>query len=132
MQTAIMGGEIDIAVMDLGTVIGAGSRVRPLMVLSPQRQPKLPNVPTARELGHPGVEGDVWYGMFAPAGTPEPVIARISAELAKILAMPDVKEKVDGIGMQTRHAAPSQMTQIIRQDSARWAAIIQAAGIRAD
>lgn len=132
MQAAIMGGEIDVAVMDLGSVLGAGNRVRPLMVLSPNRQPKLPDVPTARELGYQRVEGDIWYGLFAPAGTPEAIRSRLSSELVKILAMPDVREKAAGIGMETKHSTPAQLAEIMKEDSLRWGKIIQAAGIRVD
>jgi len=92
----------------------------------------LPDTPTAAEAGLPGFEVAATYGVLAPAGTPKAVVARLNAEIAKILQMPDVRAKFDQQGVIPMHTTPEQTTQHIRGEVAKWAKVIQQANVKAD
>ena len=95
---AMMGGEVDEVVMPVSTAmpqIRAG-RCGPLAVLTEQRIPTLPDVPTGIEAGVDGFTMPLWYGMFAPAATPRDIVSRLSRELVKVLETPDMRERLDG------------------------------------
>ena len=99
----LMGGEVDMVVIGPPAAmphIQAG-KVRALAVLSKERVPSLPNVPTSKEAGIDNFEVTTWYGILAPAGTPRDIVNRLNAEWIKIAAMPDTKEKMQNAGFET-------------------------------
>ncbi len=95
-------GQVDMEVLAAPAALGQiqSGRVRALAVLSPERMPDLPNVPTAREQGFPNFDISVWYGMLAPAGTPRDIINRLNAELIKAVTAPDMKPKLAQAGVE--------------------------------
>ncbi|MDT7833584.1 Bug family tripartite tricarboxylate transporter substrate binding protein [Aquabacterium sp. OR-4] len=125
----------------LGNQIGAGlgsvpdfidnhrhGKLRVVAVMGDKRQAQLPDVPTLAELGLPGFEDLPFYGVFAPAGTPRPVTDAFSAALAKVVALPDVKERLTAMGLSVGHVPGAQFGAKERAYSAAWAKVIKASG----
>ena len=107
----MMGGEVGMVVVGIPpsqAQIQAG-KVRALAVLSEERLPAFPNIPTAKEAGIDNFEVTTWYGILAPAGTPRDIVARLNGELVKIIAMPDTKEKMQNAGIRADVEHPREV-----------------------
>ena len=89
----------------------------------------LPEVPTFAEAGLPGFDGS-WQGVLAPAGTPKAIVDKLSSEIGRFAAMPDVKEKLQSQGLEPHYATPEQLAVIVRADTARYMKIIKDANIK--
>ena len=144
LQSAPYRGSAPMMADMLGNQIGAGvasvpdfienhkaGKIRVVAVLGNTRQAALPDVPTFAELGLAGFEDVPYYGIFAPAGTPKAVIDRFSSELAKVVAMPDVKEKLTAMGLTVGHMPPAQLGTTEQAYAQTWARIIKASGFQA-
>ncbi len=107
-------------------------RLRALAVLAPQRSAALPDVPTAAEAGLPELDVTTWYGLLAPAGTPRPVIARLNAEIARIMHAPELQERLVSMAAEPRTSTPEEFGAYIRQEAARWGEVVRKAGLRAE
>jgi tripartite-type tricarboxylate transporter receptor subunit TctC len=107
-------------------------KLRPLGVTSKERSPLTPDIPTMAEQGFPELVALNWWGVLVPAGTPKPVIDKLNADLVKVLAMPDVKEKFAALGVEPMSSTPDQFGQWIQAETARYAKLIKEAGIRAE
>jgi len=107
-------------------------KLRGLAVASPARIAILPEVPTLAEAGYPGILSENWYGLYAPAGTPKDVVARIYADLAKALADAEIKHKLALQGAETRELDPEQSAQFVRAEMAKWAKVVKASGAKID
>ncbi len=105
--------------------------VRPLAVSSATRDPSLPDVPTIAEQGIPGFEALAWWGVFAPAGTPAPIIDRMNAEMSKILQDPTVKDQLSTRGMNLRLSTPAQLGNFLNGEIDRWSKVVKEHKIRA-
>ncbi len=105
--------------------------MRGLAVTSLKRTPLMPDLPTIAESGYPGFEAISWFGLLAPARTPEPVIAKAYQQAVKVAAMPDVREKLAQLGFDTSADTPDAFAAIIKSDIAKWAKVIKDAGIKA-
>jgi tripartite-type tricarboxylate transporter receptor subunit TctC len=105
-------------------------KVRALAVLSPQRNPVLPDVPTSAEVGLSALEGGAWFGLLAPAGTPRPIVDWLNAEAHKAFAAPEVRERLGKQGLQLPLGTPEEFGALIAAESARWAAVIRQGGIK--
>jgi tripartite-type tricarboxylate transporter receptor subunit TctC len=97
----------------------------------PKRTEALPDVPAISE-AVPGYVGDAWHGLFAPAGTPRPVIDKVAADVAKVLAMPEIREKLAGMGLETVGNTPAEFAAIVKNDHAKWGKVIRDANIKLD
>ena len=126
-------GEVDFGTFALAPAIPIvrAHRVRPLAALTEQRLPVLADVPTAREQGVDLVSVQ-WYGMLTSAGTPKPIVDRLSAELQKAVMSPEVKAKLASSGIDTVTSTPEQFRDLIRSETDRYAKVIKAAGISVD
>jgi tripartite-type tricarboxylate transporter receptor subunit TctC len=107
-------------------------KLRPLAAASAQRHRLLPEIPTFAELGHGGMDISLWYGIAAPAGTPQPVVRRLNSEFAKILEMPGIRESFAEQGADPAGGSPEQFDAFIREESARWREVVKQAGIKPD
>jgi tripartite-type tricarboxylate transporter receptor subunit TctC len=107
-------------------------RVRGIAVSSAKRSVAIPQVPTIAESGVPGFEVVGWYGMLAPAHTPQAIVARLNGELLKILQAPDVRDRLWGEGAEPVGNSPAEFTAFIKTDIARWAKVIKTAGAKLD
>ena len=94
--------------------------------------PALPDMPTFTEAGLHNFDVSYWQGVLAPAGTPRPIVGKISAEIAKILAMPDVREKLVSLGADPFISNSDQFTALIKMESAKYAKVVKAANIKVD
>jgi tripartite-type tricarboxylate transporter receptor subunit TctC len=131
---ALIGGEIDEVIVSAATVlpqIRAG-RVRALAVLAESRVAALPEVPTAKEAGVDGLVVPIWYAMFAPAATPREIVTRLNHEIVKALTAPDLREKLAASGIDAWPGSPEDLAALVRSETARYAAIIEKAGVHAD
>jgi tripartite-type tricarboxylate transporter receptor subunit TctC len=107
-------------------------RVRLLAAASSQRSPLLPDVVTIAEAGYPGYALDIWLGVTMPAHVPSPIVTKVSAEIARVLNVPDVKARLAPQGVDIATSSPQALAKVIRADYERWGKIIKAAGIKAD
>jgi tripartite-type tricarboxylate transporter receptor subunit TctC len=106
-------------------------KIRVVAVIGDKRQAVLPDVPTFAELGLAGLEDLPYYGFFAPAGTPAAQLDKFNAALAKVLAMPDVREKLTAMGLTVAYQPQAQFTPVVRKYSAAWEKMIKASGYQA-
>src|SRR5262249_23466457 len=107
-------------------------KLRALAVATGKRLSALPEVPTMAEAGFPEVEGNFWVGMFAPAGTPADIVALLNREIGNVVTLPDMKQRLDALGFEPAATTPLEAAATLRSDSAKWAKVIQAAGIKAE
>ena len=108
------------------------AKVRALAVTGAKRSPALPEVPTIAEQGFPGVEATAWYGVLAPAGTPRPIVARLHDEVVKILKLPDVVQKLDGLGFEIVGSTPEAFGGYIKSEIKKWEKVVKASGAKAE
>jgi tripartite-type tricarboxylate transporter receptor subunit TctC len=127
----LIGGHIAMMIPDFGTAIPQikDGKMRPLAVLTKQRSPLLPEVPTLDETIMPGYDVLAWAGMFAPANTPPEVIATLAKELEQIVARPDVKEQFVNSGIEPYWGDTEQFSQFVKDELVKWTALIKEAGI---
>ncbi len=130
--TDLLGGQIQMLITALPTVdsfIRQG-RLKALAFTSAKRVPGLPDVPTLAEAGLAGFDISSWYGILAPAGTPQDVIRRLNADIVKILGQKDVRDRFTALGTELVGDTPAQFAKAIREDTVRWAQVVQAANIK--
>jgi len=127
----LLGGQISFMFAQTSAALPQiqSGKLRALGVASAKRSPQLPEVPTIAESGLPGFEAVSWYALLAPAGTPKEVVTKMQAEVARILQMPDVREKLAGLGGEPVGNTPEQLTAMLRTESARYADIVKRANI---
>jgi tripartite-type tricarboxylate transporter receptor subunit TctC len=104
-------------------------RLRAIAVTSAKRSAALPNVPTMQEAGFQGQEADTLQGMLLPAGTPKHIVDRLHGEIVRIVSLPDVKEKVVGLGFDIIASSPQQFAAQIKAEVERWTKVVRSAGI---
>jgi tripartite-type tricarboxylate transporter receptor subunit TctC len=133
-RTDVLGGQIEMmfdAITTMAPNVQAG-RVHALATTGRTRSAVLPNVPTVAEAGVPGYDAVIWLGIMAPSGTPKPVIDRLNAEVRKVIARADIKEAWKKQGAETMDMSPEQFGEFLRGDIAKWAKVVQEAGIKVD
>ena len=130
----LLGGQVPVAFNVMAPAMGnlqAGT-LRAMAVLGPQRSSLLPDVPTAAESGLPGFEAMLHYGLLAPAGTPRPIVARLNAELRKVVDSEDVKQRIHADGGDMLVSTPEEYSADIDQEEKKWSALIRKLGLRVD
>jgi len=113
----------------VGPHIKAG-KLRPLAVTSSKRVKTLPDVPTLVEAGLPGYEIGSWQAIFAPAGTPKPIVQKLNTSIVGVLKMPDVQERLAGLGMDTVAGTPDELGQFQKAEVVKWSKIVKEANIK--
>ena len=132
MIIGLLGREVDLAFDSLSSSlpqIQAG-KFRALAVSTLQRSPVLPQVPTIAESGVPGFDVSVWYGIFAAAGTPAPIVQRLNAEFIKAMAAPAAKAAIEGAGYQIVGSTPAQLDAYVKAEIARWSKVVKDSGAK--
>ncbi|AEG91944.1 Bug family tripartite tricarboxylate transporter substrate binding protein [Ramlibacter tataouinensis] len=131
--TDLVGGQVQVSVQSLPSSIAfiRSGKLKVLGVVNEKRVAALPEVPTIGETVQ-GLGYTPWYGLFAPAGTPKPVLAQLQAELAKALDAPDVREKLAGVGAEPYKSSPEQFAAMIRGELPRWAQVVKDSGATVD
>lgn len=130
----LIGGNVHLVFSTVSTAIGSikAGKVRPLGMTGNQRFELMPEIPTISEAGLKGFEVNNWYGLFAPAGTPQNIVARLHAEAAKALAAPDVKRRLLESGIVATASSPEQFAAYVKNETQRWAKVIRDARIKLD
>jgi tripartite-type tricarboxylate transporter receptor subunit TctC len=105
-------------------------RLNALAVTNAKRSPIVPNVPTVAESGLPGFEALQWFGIFVPSATPKDVIGRLNAEIVKALKLPDVRERLTGLGAEIVGSTPEQFAAFQKADMAKWAKVVKESGAK--
>jgi len=131
--TDVIGGRVSMTLQNMGTVLPhvKEGRLRGLVVTSLKRASVIPELPTLAESGLPGFEAISWFGLMAPAGTPAPIIAKAHQQAIKVANMPDIREKLAALGLDTTSDGPAELATIIKSDTAKWAKVIKDANIKA-
>jgi len=131
---ALVGGEVSLAFATMPSAIGyvKSGRLRGIAVTTEKRSPSTPELPTIAETGVKGYEAGSWYGLSAPAGTPKEIVARLHAETLKVVALPDVKERLFNAGFEIVTSSPEQFAAFTRSEIQKWGKIVKSAGLKAD
>ena len=132
--TDLIGGHVQAMVSALQTAAPhvQSGKLRMLAVMSGQRSGAFPYVPTMREEGLPQLEVETWYGVLAPAGTPDVIISNINSKLNALLKDPGIRDFMAKQGMAPAGGAPDRLASLLKQELARWSRVVSAAGIKAD
>jgi tripartite-type tricarboxylate transporter receptor subunit TctC len=132
--TELLSGQVQImfnSAVSMLPQVRAG-RLRAIAMTGARRSPAMPELPTVAESGVPGYEATSWYGILAPAATPRAIIDKLYREIAKIVQMPDVRERLIADGAEPAGTSPAEFTAHIKRELARWAKVIQDANIRVE
>ncbi len=131
--TALLGGQINVLFNPASTLVPheKSGKLRLLAVASAKRVDSL-SLPTVSESGLPGFESGVWFGLFAPAGTPAPIIANLNAVVNAILKDKQVADVLNGSGLIPIGGTPAELKDLLAFDTVRWAAVVKASGLKID
>ncbi|WP_291847827.1 tripartite tricarboxylate transporter substrate binding protein [Bradyrhizobium sp.] len=130
----LLGNTVTAAFVDLttaGAQINAG-KVRALAIGGEKRRTQLPNVPTLAELGYKGFEAEGWVGIFVPAATPKDIVAKLSSELARIIASPEGVAGLEALSLMPVGGTAEMFEAALRRDHARWADVVKAVGVKGE
>lgn len=133
--TDAIAGHVDGVMMDLAALLPhfKSGKLRPLVVTSAERDPFVPDVPTAREAGLGSFEAVNWMGLYAPAKTPAALLDRLNKMVRKIVAEPDIAEKLRNVALQPRTSeSPAEFSKFVASEYARWGKVAKDAGLRND
>jgi tripartite-type tricarboxylate transporter receptor subunit TctC len=127
----VISGEVPVAFTLLGAAqpFLKSGQLKAIATTGTARVAALPDVPTVAESGFPGFDVTTWYSILVPAGTPPEAIERLNHELGRVIALPDVRERLVGIGMVPETGTTHELAGKIRAEVARWGPIVKAAGI---
>src|SRR3954453_1548382 len=130
----LVGGHVQAMVSALQTVAPhvQNGRLRMLAVMSAKRAEAFPDVPTLKEQGLPDLEVETWYAMFAPAGTPAPIVERLNREMNELLKESDVRDVLARQGLDPAGGTPEVLGKRVQRELANWTRVVKAAGIKAD
>jgi tripartite-type tricarboxylate transporter receptor subunit TctC len=131
--SGVVAGEVQAAFLSTTTAsaqVKAG-KLRALAVLSAKRFAAAPDIPTAAEQGYPGIDASVWFGLFAPAGTPKAIVMKINQAVVSSLQTPDAKRVLEGQGAEAVPSTPEEFGAFLKSEIAKWGKVIKEAGIKA-
>ena len=131
---AVMSGDVTITITDPPPAAGLlkGGKLRALAITSATRHPAWPELPTLAEAGVPDVDITIWMGLFVPAGTPANIVKILRDEVARVVHLPDMRERLGALGVDPVGNTSDEFARIVAADIARWTAVAKAAGIKAD
>jgi len=132
--TDLIGGRVSVTTASIVSTmpqVRAG-RLRAIAVTSNKRSQAQPDLPTVAESGVPGFGVDQWYGLFAPAGTPKEIVARLYGEVSRSLSQPEVREKLLGVGLEVVGSTPESFTDYARAEMNRWAKLVRESGVKVE
>ena len=130
----LIGGHVSVMFPNVATAtahVRAG-RLRALAVTTKSHTPIAPDLPTISEAGVPGYDVSSWYGLLAPAGTPPAIVARLQREVARVMRVPDVAEKLTSQGLDIVGSTPEEFAALVKTEIVKWAKVVKASGARAD
>jgi len=132
--TGVLSGDVDFIFFTVPAVLPQveAGKLRALAITSAARSALVPDVPTVAEAGYPGFEVLGWYALFAPRETPKPVVAKLSADIEKIVGSPDIRDKMLQLGAEPRYLSPEQVAAYVAVESPKWGQLIRESGASAD
>jgi tripartite-type tricarboxylate transporter receptor subunit TctC len=132
--TALISGEVDLSFANIPAISShvKSGRLRPLANLGPTRAAQLPDVPTMKEAGVAGVEVVVWYGVLAPAKTPNEIINTLAGAIGKATQAPDVRKRLLDQGAEPVGNTPGEFSKLLREEVTKWAEVVKVSGATAD
>jgi tripartite-type tricarboxylate transporter receptor subunit TctC len=133
-QTDLMAGRVMLWITSLPGAVPhiKSGRLRALAVSGTKRSGALPDVPTMQEAGVASYEAVSWYAMFVPAGTPREVIAKVNADVLRVLQNPDVKQRFAALGVEPSGSTPEYLAKYLHVEIEKWAQVVKSAKLRAD
>jgi tripartite-type tricarboxylate transporter receptor subunit TctC len=128
----LLGREVEVMFDSLSSSLAQiqAGKFRAVAVTTAKRSSVLPQVPTVQESGVPGFDISAWYGIFAAAGTPAPIVQKLNAEFVKAMAVPKVKETLEGAGYQIIGSTPAQLDAFVKSEIARWGKVVRDSGAK--
>jgi tripartite-type tricarboxylate transporter receptor subunit TctC len=132
--TDVVAGNMNMMFNSIAPIVGhiKAARVRVLGIASPKRSPQLPDVPTISEAGVPGFEAVNWFGMFVPAKTPKPIVARLNEALVKVLHTDEVRSQYRKLGADAVGSTPEEFAAFVRRDIDQYARVVKLSGAKLD
>jgi tripartite-type tricarboxylate transporter receptor subunit TctC len=130
----LLGGRVTMMFIPTSTVLSLvrEAKLRALAVTSLTRTTMFPELPTIAESGYPGFDATLWYGLLAPARTPATIVGKLHLETVKALALPEVRTKLDDLGLEAIGNSPNEFAAVIRSEIRKWAKVIKELGIKPD
>ncbi len=130
----VAGGQADVTLNGMLATypLVKGDKLKLLAVSSAKRMSSIPDVPTIAESGVPGFESGSWQGVIAPAGTPAEIVAKLNAEIARIVGTPEMRENLGKQGAEVRTTTPAEFETFIRSEKTRWAKVVKDANVKID
>ncbi|MDB5500174.1 MAG: LacI family transcriptional regulator [Tardiphaga sp.] len=130
--TDLLGGRLDMMFPSIPDALGQlqSGQMRAIAIMALKRSPVLPDVPTTKELGYPTLLSAIWAGLYTTAGTPKPVVDRLSQELAAIVDSPGFKDKFEAMGFEVKSSTPDELGAYAASETKRWGEIIKALDIK--
>ena len=130
----VVGGNVAMTFDNITTAwpLAKGGKLRAIAVTTAQRSSVAPDVPTLAEAGLAGYEVGSWQGVFAPAGTPPEIVRRLNAEIVKIINLPEVREKLVGLGAEPAPTTPEAFGALVKSEVAKWADVVKKSGAKVD
>jgi len=132
---AVASGQIQIALSGIPPMLPLArqGRVKVLGAMTPQRVPVLPDVPTFSEQGYPGLVSSSWFALFAPAGTPRPIIDKIAADVGRVISQKEFDERfITGVGLEMLNQGPEQLAATVASDRAKYQVYVKNVGVKLD
>lgn len=131
---ALISGETPLMIELMPTALpfAKSGKARALAVTSAKRSPLLPDVPTIGETVSPGYEVSSWFGVLAPAGTPEPIVKRLNSEIVKFMSTQATRERLLSLGAEPITSSPEEFAAFVRSEIARWSKVVQASGAKTE
>jgi tripartite-type tricarboxylate transporter receptor subunit TctC len=132
--TDLIAGRLSVVFSTALSVLPAvkAGRLRAIAVTTSARSSLMPELPTVAEAGLPGYEASTWYGVLAPAGTPRAIVTRLNAEIVRVLALPEVRERLTTQGIDPIGSSPDQFAAYVQSEIVKWAGVIKATGVKAE
>ncbi len=133
-MTDVIGGAVDVAILSVGSVLPhiRSGKAQPVAVTSAARSPVVADAKTFAEAGYKDVDVMIWLGLFAPAGTPAPIVARINEAVNRVLAMPDIQQKIVGQGVSVGGGTAADFAAFVKADYARWGDVAKRSGVKVE
>ncbi len=130
----LIGGHIPLMISSMIATLPhvRSGKLKIIALTTAKRSPAIPEVPTIAESGAPGYDATLWYGILAPARTPEAIVKRMNAELTAVLKSPDIVEKLATQAVEPHPTSPEQFAALIRSELEKWSKVIRASGVKAD
>jgi tripartite-type tricarboxylate transporter receptor subunit TctC len=132
--TAVVAGEVQASFLSTATAapqLRAG-KLRALAVIRKTRFVGMPDVPSAAEAGYPDLDSNAWFGLFAPARTPKPIVQKVNAEVARVMALPEVKDALLAQGAEAVPTSPEEFGRYVKSELTKWTRVVKEAGIKAN